>query len=74
MDATYGALGVLGPSGEELIEFVTLSLTDDQRDAIGTLPRGHGLLGLIISSPQPQRVPDIGEHPKSYGFPPNHPR
>jgi signal transduction histidine kinase len=73
VDATYGALGVLGPGGEELIEFVTHGLTDDQREAIGTLPRGHGLLGLIISSPQPQRVTDIGQHAKSYGFPPNHP-
>lgn len=73
VDATYGALGVLGPSGEELIEFVTHGLTDDQRAEIGPLPRGHGLLGMIISSPQPQRVTDIGEHPKSYGFPPNHP-
>ncbi|MFC7492197.1 MULTISPECIES: GAF domain-containing sensor histidine kinase [unclassified Knoellia] len=73
VDATYGALGVLGPGGEELIEFVTHGLTEDQRVAIGTLPRGHGLLGLIISSPQPQRVTDIGEHPRSFGFPPNHP-
>ncbi|UUZ44490.1 GAF domain-containing protein [Janibacter limosus] len=73
VDATYGALGVLGPSGEELVEFVTHGLTDEGRAAIGPLPRGHGLLGLIISSPQPQRVSDIGEHPKSYGFPPNHP-
>ena len=73
VDATYGALGVLGPSGEELIEFVTHGLTDEERAAIGPLPRGHGLLGLIITSPQPQRVPDIGQHPKSYGFPANHP-
>ena len=73
VDATYGALGVLGPSGEELVEFVTHGLTDEGRAAIGPLPRGHGLLGLIISSPQPQRVSDIGQHPKSYGFPPNHP-
>jgi len=73
VDATYGALGVLGPSGEELIEFVTHGLTDDERTAIGPLPRGHGLLGLIITSPQPQRVSDIGQHPQSYGFPANHP-
>ncbi|MEO7270084.1 MAG: GAF domain-containing sensor histidine kinase [Knoellia sp.] len=73
VDATYGALGVLGPGGEELIEFVTHGLTDEERDAIGTLPRGHGLLGLIITSPQPQRVTDIGKHAKSYGYPPNHP-
>ena len=73
VDATYGALGVLGPSGEELVEFVTQGLTDEERSAIGTLPRGHGLLGLIITSPQPQRVPDIAQHPDSYGFPKNHP-
>lgn len=73
VDATYGALGVLGPSGEELVEFVTQGLTEDERAAIGPLPRGHGLLGMIIKSPHPQRVSDIGEHPDSYGFPPNHP-
>lgn len=73
VDATYGALGVLGPGGEELVEFVTQGLTEEERAAIGTLPRGHGLLGMIITSPHPQRVSDIGEHPDSYGFPANHP-
>lgn len=73
VDATYGALGVLGPSGEELIQFVTHGLSDEERTAIGPLPRGHGLLGLIITSPQPQRVTDIGQHADSYGFPANHP-
>jgi signal transduction histidine kinase len=73
VDASYGALGVLGPGGEELVEFVTHGLTREEREAIGPLPRGHGLLGLIIASPKPQRVENIGEHPDSYGFPPNHP-
>lgn len=73
VDATYGALGVLGPSGEELVEFVTNGITDEERAAIGPLPRGHGLLGMIIRSPHPQRVGNIGRHPDSYGFPPNHP-
>lgn len=73
VDATYGALGVLGPSGEELVEFVTHGVTDEQRAAIGPLPRGHGLLGMVIRTPHPQRVSNIGEHPDSYGFPPNHP-
>lgn len=73
VDATYGALGVLGPSGEELVEFVTHGLTAEEREAIGPLPRGHGLLGLIISSPKPQRVDNIAEHRDSYGFPPHHP-
>lgn len=73
VDATYGALGVLGPSGEELVEFVTHGVTEEERAAIGPLPRGHGLLGTIITSPHPQRVSNIGQHPDSYGFPPNHP-
>lgn len=73
VDATYGALGVVGPSGEELVEFVTHGLSDQERAAIGPPPRGHGLLGLIIHSPKPQRVADIAEHPDSYGFPANHP-
>jgi signal transduction histidine kinase len=73
VDATYGALGVIGPSGEDLVEFVTHGVSDEERAAIGSLPHGRGLLGLIIESPQPQRVADIGHHPESYGFPPNHP-
>jgi len=73
VDATYGALGVIGPSGEDLVEFVTYGASEDERAAIGDLPHGRGLLGLIIESPQPQRVADIGRHPESYGFPPNHP-
>ena len=73
VEATYGALGVLGPSGEELVEFVTQGLSESERAAIGPLPRGHGLLGLLITSPHPQRVSDIAEHPDSYGFPPHHP-
>ncbi|KGN37812.1 hypothetical protein N803_12190 [Knoellia subterranea KCTC 19937] len=73
VDATYGALGVLGPAGEELVEFVTHGITDEQRAAIGPEPHGRGLLGVIIASPTPLRVERIGEHPDSYGFPPNHP-
>jgi signal transduction histidine kinase len=73
VDATYGALGVLGPNGEELIEFVTFGIDDEGRAAIGALPHGRGLLGLIIHSPHVQRVDRIADHPDSFGFPPNHP-
>lgn len=73
VDAQYGALGVLGPEGEELVEFVTHGVTEEERAAIGPLPHGRGLLGLIIRSPRPQRVDRISDHPDSYGFPPNHP-
>lgn len=70
--ARYGALGVLGPD-KHLIQFVTHGLGDDERDLIGALPRGHGILGLLIEEPRPRRVSDIGSHPDSAGFPPNHP-
>ena len=73
-DAEFGALGVLGGGpGRRLREFVTHGLSADQRAAIGDLPAGHGILGLIIDRPEPLRLPVLGEHPSSYGFPPHHP-
>jgi signal transduction histidine kinase len=72
--AQYGALGVLGSgSDRRLRAFVTHGLTPEQRAAIGELPRGHGILGLIIDSPEPLRLDRLGEHAQSYGFPPDHP-
>ncbi|GAB3437509.1 two-component system sensor histidine kinase [Phycicoccus ginsengisoli] len=71
--ARYGALGVLGPEGDQLVEFVTYGVSEEERERIGPLPHGRGLLGLLIHSPHPQRVADIHEHPESYGFPENHP-
>ncbi|MEU8003637.1 GAF domain-containing protein [Catellatospora sp. NPDC049111] len=71
-DARYGALGVLGPD-ERLVEFITHGISPEQHAAIGDLPTGHGVLGLLISHPEPVRVPDISTHPRSVGFPPNHP-
>jgi signal transduction histidine kinase len=73
-DAEFGALGVLGGGpGRRLREFVTHGLTTEQRDAIGDLPAGHGILGLIIDRPEPLRLPVLGQHSSSYGFPPHHP-
>ena len=73
VDARYGALGVIDEGGGELAEFITVGLTDEERTAIGPLPRGHGILGLLIIDPRPIRLPVLQEHPDSYGFPPNHP-
>jgi signal transduction histidine kinase len=70
--ARYGALGVLGTSGG-LVDFVTFGLTPAEHAAIGELPRGHGILGLLIDHPRPLRLRHLQEHPQSYGFPPNHP-
>lgn len=71
-DARYGALGVIGEDGE-LVEFITTGLAAKQRRAIGALPRGRGVLGLLIQQPKPIRITNIAEHPKSVGFPANHP-
>jgi signal transduction histidine kinase len=73
-DAQYGALGVLGDGPDRrLREFVTHGLTDEQRERIGDLPRGHGILGVIIDDPKPLRLTNLGEHALSFGFPANHP-
>ena len=73
VDAKYGAMGVLGPDREHLVEFVSRGLTEEEGEAIGDLPRGRGVLGLLIHDPRPMRVRDITSHPDSHGFPPNHP-
>src|SRR5690606_7232823 len=71
--ARYGALGVLSPDGKGLSEFVTHGVSEEERARIGPPPRGHGVLGLLITDPRPIRLRHISEHPHSYGFPPNHP-
>jgi signal transduction histidine kinase len=71
-DARYGALGVLGSDGR-IAQFVTTGVSPEQRAAIGDPPTGHGILGLLIEDAQPVRIDNLGDHPLSYGFPPNHP-
>ena len=72
-DAQYGALGVLDPTRTFLSEFLTVGIDPEQRAQIGDLPKGHGILGLLIREPRAIRLPDLREHPDSFGFPPNHP-
>jgi signal transduction histidine kinase len=71
--ARYGALGVVGPDGRRLVRFITRGVTDEEIAAIGPYPEGHGILGLLIEHPEPIRMHDLAEHPRSYGFPANHP-
>src|ERR1700674_4727828 len=71
-DARYVALGVIG-DGDELVDFITTGMSAKQRRAIGSLPRGRRLLGLLIREPRIVRIEDIRSHPESVGFPPNHP-
>src|SRR5687767_8749364 len=71
--ARYAALGILDEEKRELEQFLTVGIDDEQRARIGSLPRGHGVLGLLIRDPRPLRLEDVGSHPDSYGFPPDHP-
>ena len=71
--ARYGALGVLDEAGVGLAQFLTVGVDDDTHHAIGHLPEGHGILGVLIADPRPLRLPDLRAHPDSFGFPPHHP-
>jgi two-component system, NarL family, sensor histidine kinase DevS len=71
--AEYVALGILDPTKASLERFVTRGIDDAGRERIGDLPRGRGVLGLLITDPEPIRVANVGAHPESYGFPPGHP-
>ena len=71
-DARYGALGVVGSDGR-LRDFITTGLTPDQRHAIGPLPVGKGILGVLIREAKPLRLQRISDDPRHVGFPANHP-
>jgi two-component system, NarL family, sensor histidine kinase DevS len=70
--AEFAALGIVKPDGN-IEQFVTSGLSPQQRALIGSLPRGRGLLGLIIREDQSFLVDDIAVDPRRFGFPPNHP-
>ena len=70
--AQYAAIGIVDADGA-IERFITSGISDEQRARIGDLPRGRGLLGLIIREDRTYRIPDITRHPERYGFPPHHP-
>ena len=71
--ARYAALGILDTRRVELEQFLTLGIEESARGEIGRLPHGGGVLGLLIESPEPLILEDVSKHPRSQGFPPNHP-
>ncbi|HEY3864738.1 MAG TPA: GAF domain-containing protein [Solirubrobacteraceae bacterium] len=71
--ARYAALGILNEQRSELEQFLTLGVDEETQRAIGDLPRGRGVLGVLIDHPQPLRLAEVGQHPSSYGFPAGHP-
>ena len=70
--ARYGALGVLGRDGN-ITEFITIGVSDAERAAIGHIPVGRGILGVLIDDAVPLRLRDLADDPRSVGFPPHHP-
>lgn len=72
VNAQYGALGVIDRDG--LLErFIHVGMPDDVAKEIGHLPEGHGILGAVIKSEHPIRLEDLGDDPRSVGFPAHHP-
>jgi len=71
--ARHAALGILDEHRLELERFITLGIDEPTRARIGELPRGRGVLGLLIREPKPVRLADVGSHPQSFGFPEGHP-
>ena len=71
-DARYGALGVFDGSGK-VEQFITHGITDEERRRLGNIPQGFGILGYLQHVQQPLRLADLAKHPRSVGFPANHP-
>src|ERR687898_739480 len=71
--ARYAALGVIDKSGRTLERFLTTGIDDETHAAIGELPRGRGILGVLIRDAQPLRLHDLADDPRSVGFPRAHP-
>jgi GAF domain-containing protein len=72
--ATYAALGLLDELRTGLARFLTLGIDEAARREIGALPRGRGVLSVLITDPVPLRLADVGSHPRSYEVPLGHPR
>lgn len=72
VEAQYAAIGIVDGAGA-IDRFITSGIGAAERRRIGRLPRGHGLLGLIIREGRTYRTADIAADSDRYGFPPNHP-
>jgi signal transduction histidine kinase len=71
--ARYAAVGLLAPDRRTLENFIVSGMSEGQKTAIGKLPVGRGILGLVIREGKPIRLRELSSHPASTGFPANHP-
>jgi hypothetical protein len=72
--ATYAALGTADAEGDGFSRFITAGMSDELIDAIGPLPRTHGLLGSLLVDPTPYRSEDVATDPRFTWWPSAHPR
>jgi signal transduction histidine kinase len=72
--ARYAALGVINAEGTGLSDFITSGMSAEVRARVGALPKGKGILGLLIREARPLRLRDLRGHPASVGVPAHHPR
>src|SRR5512141_1879103 len=71
-DARYAALGVLDENGK-LVKFISVGMEEDEIKRMAHPPVGKGLIGELMNTETPLRLPVIQNHPRSSGFPPQHP-
>jgi signal transduction histidine kinase len=71
--ARYAALGV-PDEGNSFAEFVVDGISSAEWQAIGPLPRRHGMLGVLLTDGKPERLADIRQDPRFEGWPAAHPQ
>jgi signal transduction histidine kinase len=71
--ARYAALGVPG-EGDSFAEFVVDGISGAEWQAIGPLPRRHGMLAVLLNEGKPERLADIRKDPRFEGWPHAHPQ
>ena len=71
--ARYAALGV-PDEGDSFAEFVVDGISAAEWQAIGPLPRRHGMLAVLLNEGQPERLADIRDDPRFEGWPSAHPQ
>jgi signal transduction histidine kinase len=71
--ARYAALGV-PDEGDSFAEFVVDGISSAEWQAIGPLPRRHGMLAVLLNEGKPERLADIRADPRFEGWPSSHPQ
>ena len=72
VSARYAAISVLEDQ-DGIAQLATSGMTAEERARIGDIPRGKGLLGVLLHEGASLRLADMATDARAGGFPPNHP-